>query len=113
VCSYRAEPRLLTALHCVDPHGIELADLLSRSHDERVAYRFGIQTKKRELRRVEPLTVRETEVLRELEEGYTNREIAQSLFIEEATVKAHLRHVYEKLGVRTRAELLARLAKQP
>ena len=113
VCSYRAEPRLLAALHCVEPQGIELADLLSRSHDERLAYRFGIQTRRRELRRIEPLTARETEVLHELEEGYTNREIAQSLFISETTVKAHLRHVYGKLGVRTRAELLARLAKPP
>ena len=113
VSSYRAEPRLLAALHCVDPHGIELADLLSRSHDERLAYRFGVQTKKRELRGIEPLTARETEVLHELEEGYTNRQIAQSLFIGETTVKAHLRHVYGKLGVRTRAELLAKLAKKP
>jgi DNA-binding CsgD family transcriptional regulator len=30
--------------------------------------------------------------------------------VSEATVKAHLRHIYEKLGVRTRAELLAKRA---
>jgi DNA-binding CsgD family transcriptional regulator len=113
VCSYRAEPRLLAALHLGDGPRIELAGLLSRSHDERIAYRIGIETRRRELRRIEPLTLRETEVLRELEEGYTNREIAQCLFISEATVKAHLRHIYEKFGVRTRAELLARLAKRP
>jgi DNA-binding CsgD family transcriptional regulator len=74
---------------------------------------MGIETRRRELRRIEPLTLRETEVLRELEEGYTNREIAQCLYIGETTVKAHLRHIYEKFGVRTRAELLARLAKRP
>jgi LuxR family transcriptional regulator, maltose regulon positive regulatory protein len=113
VCSYRAEPKLLGGLHCVDPDSPELADLLSRSHDERLAYGVGVQTTKRELRRIEPLTARETEVLRELEEGYTNRKIAQCLFISEATVKAHLRHIYVKFGVRTRTELLARLAKRP
>jgi DNA-binding CsgD family transcriptional regulator len=78
-----------------------------------LAYGVGVQTTKRELRRIEPLTARETEVLRELEEGYTNRKIAQCLFISEATVKAHLRHIYVKFGVRTRTELLARLAKRP
>jgi DNA-binding NarL/FixJ family response regulator len=96
-----------------DPHGIELADLLSRTRDEVLARWVGISVIDTKGRRMETLTARESDVLRELEEGSTNREIAQRLFITEATVKVHLRHIYEKFGVRTRAELLARRSRQP
>jgi DNA-binding NarL/FixJ family response regulator len=61
---------------------------------------------------VDRLTPRETQVLRELEQGLSNRQIARRLFLSEATVKVHIRHIYEKLGVRTRAELLAKRATQ-
>lgn len=49
------------------------------------------------------LTPREVEVLRAVAEGSTNRAIARRLGIGEATVKTHLAHVYEKLGVTDRA----------
>jgi DNA-binding NarL/FixJ family response regulator len=57
----------------------------------------------------EPLTERETDVLRHLALGMTNKEIAQTLFIGEQTVKTHVRHVLGKLGVssRTQAALYA------
>jgi ATP/maltotriose-dependent transcriptional regulator MalT len=113
VCSYRAEPRLLSGFRTADFHGTELADLLSRTRDEILARRLGILVNDSKGKRIETLTARESEVLRELEEGSTNREIAQSLFISEATVKVHLRHIYGKFGVRTRTELLARRARQP
>jgi len=51
-----------------------------------------------------PLTARETEILRLIEEGKTNKEIATSLTIEVATVKNHVHHLMEKLKVRRRAE---------
>jgi len=56
------------------------------------------------------LTQRELDVLRALDTGASNREIAKRLFVSEATVKTHLVHVYEKLGVdsRTRASAVAR-----
>jgi DNA-binding NarL/FixJ family response regulator len=37
--------------------------------------------------------------------GRSNRDIARTLFISESTTKVHVRHIYEKLGVHTRAEL--------
>ena len=48
------------------------------------------------------LTRREVEVLRALMGGRTNKQIGRELDIEEVTVKLHLRHGYEKLGVRNR-----------
>lgn len=55
------------------------------------------------------LSPRETQVLRLVAAGRSNPEIARELFIAEATVKTHLLHVFEKLGVsdRTRAVTLA------
>lgn len=55
------------------------------------------------------LSPREREVLGLVARGHSNPEIARELFIGEATVKTHLLHVFEKLGVsdRTRAVTLA------
>ncbi|HLS73559.1 MAG TPA: response regulator transcription factor, partial [Actinomycetaceae bacterium] len=57
----------------------------------------------------EPLTPRETEILRLLASGFTNRQIAEALFLAEGTVKNHISTVLAKLGVkdRTRAVLRA------
>ncbi|MCT1479200.1 response regulator transcription factor [Microbacterium sp. p3-SID336] len=53
------------------------------------------------------LTDREREVLRLLDTGASNREIAKTLFVTEATVKTHLVHVFEKLGADSRARAVA------
>lgn len=53
------------------------------------------------------LTEREREVLRLLDTGASNREIAKALFVTEATVKTHLVHVFDKLGVDSRARAVA------
>jgi two-component system nitrate/nitrite response regulator NarL len=52
------------------------------------------------------LTERDRTVLRFLLQGLTNRDIATRLSISEGAVKASLRHVCEKLGVRTRTQLV-------
>ena len=51
---------------------------------------------------VNPLTEREIEVLRHVADGASNRDVAAAMFIGEATVKTHLIHIYDKLGVTDR-----------
>jgi DNA-binding NarL/FixJ family response regulator len=53
------------------------------------------------------LSDRELEVLTMIAQGETNRGAAARLFISEATVKTHLLHIYEKLGVGDRAAAVA------
>jgi DNA-binding NarL/FixJ family response regulator len=53
------------------------------------------------------LSDRELEVLGLIAQGETNRGAAARLFISEATVKTHLLHIYEKLGVNDRAAAVA------
>lgn len=50
----------------------------------------------------EALSTREIEILQALKTGASNREIANQLFISQATVKTHLIHIYDKLGVDNR-----------
>lgn len=52
------------------------------------------------------LTPREREILLAICEGLRNKEIGKNLLISEHTVKAHLRHIYEKLHVKGRLALL-------
>ena len=53
-------------------------------------------------------TARESEVVRLLAHGLSNRQIGQSLFISETTVKFHVHNVMDKLGVKRRAEVVYR-----
>jgi two-component system, NarL family, nitrate/nitrite response regulator NarL len=57
----------------------------------------------------EKLTAREIDVLRLIEEGHSNKEIAKALSIELPTVKNHVHHILEKLNVHRRAEAAARV----
>ncbi len=56
----------------------------------------------------EPLTPRETEVLRFLAEGLGNKEIGSRLNISEHTIKFHIRSILGKLGASTRTEAVSR-----
>jgi len=55
--------------------------------------------------RLARLTDRETEVATAVADGATNAEIAADLFVSVATVKTHIGHVYDKLGVGNRVQL--------
>ncbi|EFM49338.1 MAG: LuxR C-terminal-related transcriptional regulator [Corynebacterium matruchotii] len=58
------------------------------------------------------LTPRELEVLKLVASGSSNREIGRALLLSEATVKSHLVHIYDKLGVRSRTSAVAAARKQ-
>ena len=49
-------------------------------------------------------TVRESEVLRQLAFGLTNKEIARALHVGDETVKEHVRHILRKVGVNDRTQ---------
>lgn len=68
-----------------------------------------LQTDFSSLDRPDPLTERETEILRLMAGGYSNKEIASSLGVAEGTVKNHVSNILSKMGVRdrTRAVLKA------
>jgi DNA-binding NarL/FixJ family response regulator len=55
----------------------------------------------------EDLTSREISVLEQVAAGHRNKDIGESLFISEETVKTHLKHIMEKLGARDRTQAVA------
>ncbi len=57
------------------------------------------------------LTERENEILAYLSKGFANKEIADELNISVPTVRTHLRHIYEKLHVRSRTEAIVKYLK--
>jgi DNA-binding NarL/FixJ family response regulator len=58
---------------------------------------------------VEPLTPRETEVMRMVAGGFSNREIGDALGTAEGTVKVHVSSILSKLGVRDRVQAVLRV----
>lgn len=60
---------------------------------------------------IEPLSIRELEVLHQLVDGRSNQEIAEGLVIALSTVKWHLNNVYGKLNVRNRTQAIAKARK--
>ena len=78
-----------------------MADCIRHLVTTTVSRRVGAATLDRQLSR------REREIFRQAASGLANKEVASRLAIGEATVKAHLTHIFQKLGVRGRAELAA------
>ena len=57
-----------------------------------------------ELREIDPLSPRERDVLKEIASGATIAETAQRLGLKPNTAQTHLKHVYQKLGIKSRSE---------
>ena len=55
------------------------------------------------------ITKREQEIIIELLNGKSNKELAQALFVSEKTIETHLANIYRKVGVKNRLELFSRL----
>jgi DNA-binding NarL/FixJ family response regulator len=80
--------------------------LLAPSVTRRLVEQFARRqpTKPTTSSRIDTLTEREIEVLRLVARGESNTEIAESLFVGESTVKTHVSHILEKLGLRDRVQ---------
>jgi DNA-binding NarL/FixJ family response regulator len=98
----RTKPEeLIAAIHTVAAGD----SLLSPSVTRRVIDRMATQPSPiASSQRLDALTPREHEVLELVARGLSNREIAEALFIEESTVKTHVKRVLMKLGLRDRVQ---------
>jgi DNA-binding NarL/FixJ family response regulator len=78
--------------------------LLSPTITKRVIRQFTRIPRPTPPKEFDELTVREQEVFRLLASGLSNPEIAQELYISETTVKTHITHILQKLGLRDRVQ---------
>jgi LuxR family maltose regulon positive regulatory protein len=121
----KALKHLAQALYMAEPHsfirpfidlGPGMADLLSQMASQKISTGYinritaALADKSRNTARpsasplIEPLTIRENEILNLLGQRLSNKEIAENLFIAPATVKKHLANIYGKLAVGDRRQ---------
>ena len=108
ITACRAKPEIVPLLTSDPSFALTIRKALERSRDHALigaAPSLGQSTHPLEGPK---LSRREEEVFALLCQGLSNKDIARALFISDVTVKVHLRHVYRKLGVRTRLEAVAR-----
>lgn len=86
-------------------HGLGAGRIADEAHDQLLA--AGAKPRRLELTGVESLTPAERRVAELAADGYTNREIAESLIVAEKTVEGHLSRTYRKLQIRARSQLPA------
>jgi len=105
---------LLSSESQMSGHRPALVNFSEQANKETLSLHIGSETIDRSPNRqgeraslVEPLTRRELEILRLIETGLTNREIAAELVIATGTVKTHTHNIYGKLGVNRRTQAIA------
>jgi DNA-binding NarL/FixJ family response regulator len=103
VVAWRACPEVAAALLDNAERCERLTPLLIESNDRDIARRAGLRIpREAEPRRL--LSAREREIHELIAQGLTNVEISRLLFISLSTTKVHVKHIFAKLGVRSRIE---------
>jgi DNA-binding NarL/FixJ family response regulator len=104
ITTYRASPDLLAALLRSAETSEATAYIVARANDSELVESMGVDILSVH-DPVSTLSPREREVYDLLCDGLSNIEIARRLFISHATAKVHVRHVYDKLGIRSRTAI--------
>jgi DNA-binding NarL/FixJ family response regulator len=104
VATYRANHDVLDVLLSSVGGRERTIFILARASDEALAAALG-RSPGTALDPAEALSAREREVYELMCQGLSNQRIARELFISESTVKVHVHHVYDKVGIRSRTAL--------
>jgi DNA-binding NarL/FixJ family response regulator len=80
--------------------------LLSPAITKRVINQFTRIPRREPPKELDELTAREQDILRRISLGLSNAEIGAELFISETTVKTHVSHILQKLGLRDRVQVV-------
>lgn len=99
-----ADTELLQAIRAVQQGGIYLHPTMTRALVSQLRRKAAAQEK--QSRSASKLSERELEVLKLVAQGYTNKEIADMIFLSVKTVETHKAHIMDKLELRSRAELV-------
>ncbi len=103
VIALRADVAFARAVAAMPDRRIWLMKLLAASSDSSLAASLGLKIP-RAAKPKGKLSPREREVHELLAQGLTNEEIAKLLYISLSTTKVHVKHIFDKLGVRSRLE---------
>ncbi|HEY3009728.1 MAG TPA: response regulator transcription factor [Micromonosporaceae bacterium] len=99
----RTQPeQLIAAIHVIAAGESLLSPSVTRTVIDRMARQP--QTDPGARRRLRELTPREREILQHVARGLSNQEIAETVFVEESTVKTHMKRILAKLGLRDRVQ---------
>jgi len=104
IVSFQVRLRREQALRHSQPLPNDLTETIRQVHAGRKPIPPEVATRIAEHLSDDPLTEREVEVLQLAMAGSRNRDIANRLFISEETVKAHIKHILEKLGASDRTQ---------
>jgi DNA-binding CsgD family transcriptional regulator len=105
----KAREQLRVALEAFDDLGA--GPWAERARAELLA--TGERARRRDPSTLDELTPQELQIGMLLAEGHTTRQAATKLFLSPKTVEYHLRNAYRKLGIHSREELAAELARRP